>query len=65
MGGGGGDQTDGGGGSQALPVEADMMIAYATVPGGCGHIRGVVIYMAIFHGFQIKPFLTRNAINVC
>lgn len=27
------EDTDGGGGSQALPVEADFILAYATVPG--------------------------------
>lgn len=32
------EETDGRGGttSQALPVEADMILAYATVPGECG-----------------------------
>ena len=31
------EETDGRGGStsQALPVEADMVLAYATVPGEC------------------------------
>ena len=50
------EETDGGGGSQALPVESDFMLAYATVPG-------TLINSQYFHTMCYNRLMIPDLIN--